>query len=78
MKRAKITCGIICSTLAIVICVAVCRQWAAQGCEEWSLIAAILFYSAGCYGLWIVLRELIEVVYRYDEDEKYPDNPTIR
>ena len=78
MKRAKITCGVICALLAVTVCVAVCRQWAAVGCNTWSLIAAVLFYSAGSYGLWIGLRELIEFVYRDEEDEKYPANPTLR
>lgn len=71
MKRAKIISGIICLVFDIVICIMVCHQWALQGCGFWSLFAAIVFYTVGCLGLWILIDQIIDAVYRYDDDEYY-------
>lgn len=78
MKRAKIISAVVCLLIDIVICVAVCWQWKQVGCNPWSLFAAIIFYSIGCFGLWMLIDQIIEWVFWLDNQERYPDNPTIR
>ena len=74
MKRAKILTAVFCLVIDIIICVAVCWQWHAQGCGVWSLIAAIIFYSVGCIGLYICIKEAVRIVYRLEKKE-YPYGP---
>ena len=78
MKRAKIGSAVVCLLFDIIICAMVCRQWAAVGCGAYSLLAAIIFYSIGCFGLWILIDQIIEWVYWFEHQDKYPDNNTKR
>lgn len=78
MKRAKIVTAILCLILNIVICIAVCKQWAAVGCGVGSLIIAIIFYTVGAWGLYILIDQIIEWIYWLDKQDKYPDNPSMR
>ena len=69
MKRATITTALVCLIIDIVICTAVCIQWKAQGCGTWSLVAAIIFYSVGCCGLYIGIREFVRWIYWIEKKE---------
>ena len=75
MKRATITTALVCLIIDIVICTAVCIQWKALGCSTCSLLAAIIFYSVGCCGLYICIREFVRIIYRLEKkDDPYgPD-----
>ena len=69
MKRATIATALVCLIIDIIICMAVCLQWKAQGCGTWSLVAAIAFYSVGCVGLYICIREFVRLIYRLEKKE---------
>ena len=75
MKRVRIASAIICLIIDIVICFMVCKQWAAVGCGAWSLIAAIVFYSIGCFGLWVLIDQVLDwFTYIFDDDEYYTED----
>ena len=72
MRKATILTALSCLIIDIVICVAVCLQWKSQGCSTWSLIAAIIFYSVGCCGLYIFIRDLVRFTYWLEKkDDPY-------
>lgn len=78
MKKTKLITGIVCLIIDIIICVAVCVQWAQVGCNGWSLAAAIIFYSIGCYGAYLCVINAVEFFKRLINGEVYPKNNTIR
>ena len=78
MKKTRIIIGIICLVIDIIICAVVCWQWSQVQCNHWSLAAAVLFYTIGCWGLYIFMMEVIDFVCRLINCGKYPKNPTIR
>ena len=78
MKKARIITGIVCLVIDIIICAAVCWQWSQVGCSHWSLAAAVLFYTFGCYGIYIFVMEVIAFINHLFDGGKYPKNPTIR
>ena len=74
MKRAKIITAIICLIIDIAICWAVCIKWHSIGCGAASLIAAIVFYSVGCFGLYIFIVDVVRL-FRHIEREHNPYAP---
>lgn len=72
INKSKVVAAIACGILATIICVSVCIQWKAQGCGFWSLFAACMFYTVGCYGLYIFCREVIDYIqYWFGNGDEY-------
>ena len=62
-KRIKIFWAIVCALVAIALCVAVCREWEAKGCDMlFSKIAGCIVYIAGSIGLFIGGKELVDFI----------------
>ena len=62
-KRIKIFWAIVCALVAIALCVAVCREWEAQGCDMlFSKIAGCIVYIAGSLVLFIGGNELVDFI----------------
>ena len=62
-KRIKLAWAVICTVIAIALCIAVWNQWKALGlCMPFSMAADCLFYCAGCVGLWIGGKELVDFI----------------
>ena len=73
-KRIKIAWAVICAIIAIALCIAVCHEWKAQGVTmPFSMVAGCLFYCAGCVGLWICGKELVDFIdyWWFNGDEYY-------
>ena len=73
-KRIKLAWAVVCTIIAIALCIAVCNEWKAQGVDmRFSFIAACLFYCAGCVGLWICGKELVDFIdyWWFNGDEYY-------
>ena len=63
IKKFKILWAFICTIVAILLCVAVCREWSAQGCNMlFSKIAGCAVYIAGCVGIYFGGKELAEFI----------------
>jgi hypothetical protein len=73
-KRIKIGWAVICAILAIALCVAVVNEWNSQGVlMPFSMVAGCLFYCAGCVGLFICGKELVDFIdyWWFNGDEYY-------
>lgn len=63
IKKIKILLAAICTMVAIALCVAVCREWEAQGCDMmYSKVAGCIVYIAGSVGLYIGCVQLAEFI----------------
>ena len=73
IKRIKIALAIICTLIAIGLCIAVCKEWNAQGdCKPFSMVAGCLVYIAGSVGLFILGKEVVEFIdYWHGKDNIY-------
>ena len=61
IKKFKILWAFICTLVAITLCVAVCREWNAQGCDMlFSKIAGCIVYIACSVGLYVGGKELAD------------------
>ena len=72
-KRIKIGWAVFCTILAIALCVAVASEWKAQGVDMmFSLVAGCIVYCAGCVGLWIGGKELVDYAdYLFGNGDEY-------
>ena len=72
-KRIKLAWAVVCTIIAIALCIAVCQEWKAQGVDlPFSFIAACLFYCAGCVGLWIGGKEFVDFIdYWFGNGDEY-------
>ena len=60
-KRIKLAWAVVCTIIAIVLCIAVWNQWKAYGCMMiFSLVAECVVYCAGCACLWIGGKEFVD------------------
>ena len=63
IKKIKILLAAICTMVAIALCVAVCREWEAQGCDMvYSKVAGCIVYIAFSVGLYIGCVQLAEFI----------------
>lgn len=63
IKRLKIAWATFCGMLAIVLCIAVYKEWSALGCTKlFSIVAECIVYTAGCVGLFIGGKELADFI----------------
>ena len=63
IKRIKIAWAVICTLIAIGLCIAVCHEWNAQGdCKPFSMIAGCIVYIAGSVGLFICGKEFADYI----------------
>ena len=73
-KRIKLAWAVVCTIFAIVLCIAVWNQWKAYGCTMiFSIVAECIVYCAGCVGLWICGKELVDFIdyWWFNGDEYY-------
>lgn len=61
IKKVKILLAVICTMVAIALCVAVCREWEAQGCDmTYSKVAGCIVYIAFSVGFYIGCAQFAE------------------
>lgn len=72
-KKIKIIWAIVCTLIAIGLCIAVVHEWKAQGVTmPFSLIAGCLVYCAGSAGLYICGKEFVNLLdYTFGDDNEY-------
>lgn len=72
-KRIKLFWAIVCTIIAIVLCIAVWNQWKAYGCTMiFSLVAECIVYCAGSVGLFIGGKELVDFIdYHFGNGDIY-------
>ena len=62
-KRVKIAWAVFCTLVAIGLCIVVYKEWNALGCTKiFSIVAECIVYSAGCVGLFIGGKELVDYI----------------
>lgn len=62
-KRLKIAWAVFCTLLAIGLCIAVYNEWTSLGCTKlFSIVAECIVYCAGCVGLFIGGKELVDYI----------------
>ena len=62
-KRLKIAWAVFCTLLAIGLCIAVYHEWTSLGCTKlFSIVAECIVYCAGCVGLFIGGKELVDYI----------------
>lgn len=62
-KRLKIAWAVFCTLLAIGLCIAVYYEWTSLGCTKlFSIVAECIVYCAGCVGLFIGGKELVDYI----------------
>ena len=62
-KRLKIAWAVFCTLLAIGLCIAVYHEWTSLGCTKlFSIVAECIVYCAGCIGLFIGGKELVDYI----------------
>ena len=71
MKKIRIICGCLAAMLTLAVIISVCFQWYDQGCDWWSLFAAICFYSVCSYGLWYSIDQVLADIQRREEEDIY-------
>ena len=70
-QKTKIIVAIILLICDVAICVGVFRQWSMVPCNGWSLLAAFIFYSLGCYAFWTMVEGAIDWIFRNEDDIIY-------
>ncbi len=61
ITKVKIVIAIVCTLVAISLCIAVTNEWKSQGVTmPFSLVAGCLVYIAGSIGLYIGCTQLAE------------------
>lgn len=74
ITKVKILLAIVCTLVAIGLCIAVCHEWKAQGCDmPFSLFAGCAFYTVGSVGLYIGCAQFAEWIdyWFFNGDEYY-------
>ena len=71
MKRVRIGWGIFCAVSDIALCIWVCHEWAKVGCEWFSLLLAIIFYTVGALGIWLTVDSVFSDVQNRDNGDIY-------
>ena len=62
-KRLKIAWAVFCTLLALGLCIAVYHEWTSLGCTKlFSIVAECIVYCAGCVGLFIGGKELVDYI----------------
>ena len=72
-KRLKIAWAVFCTLLAIGLCIAVYHEWTSLGCTKlFSIVAECIVYCAGCVGLFIGGKELVNYIdYWFGNGDEY-------
>ena len=75
-KRLKIAWAVFCTLLAIGLCIAVYHEWTSLGCTKlFSIVAECIVYCAGCVGLFIGGKELVDYIdYWWGDGDIYYKN----
>lgn len=60
MKKARIINAATWTAIATTLSVMVCLDWHANGCDAWSLIAAIAFYTSASAALAMTIDDMIK------------------
>lgn len=60
MKKARIINAATWTAIATTLSVMVCLEWNANGCDAWSLIAAIAFYASASAALAMTIDDKIK------------------
>ena len=77
VNRIKLFWAIVCTLIAIGLCIAVTNEWKSQGVTmPFSLVAGCLFYCTCSIGLYIGGKELIDFIdyWWFNGDEYYKKN----
>ena len=73
-KRIKLAWAVICTIIAIALCIAVCHEWKAQCCDmPFSLAAGCVSYIIGASVLYIFGKDVAEWIdyWFFNGDEYY-------
>ena len=73
-KRIKLAWAVVCTIIAIALCIAVCHEWKAQGVDmPFSLAAGCIVYIVGSIGLYIGCVQFAEWIdyWFFNGDEYY-------
>ena len=73
-KRIKLAWAVICAIIAIALCIAVCHEWKAQGCDmPFSLAAGCVSYIIGASVLYMFGKDVAEWIdyWFFNGDEYY-------
>ena len=63
IKKFQILWAIVCTMIAIALCVAVCREYqSVEGDMLFSKVAGCLVYIAGCVGLYVGVMEFANFI----------------
>lgn len=60
MKKARIINAATWTAIATTLSVMVCLEWHKNGCDAWSLIAAIAFYASASTALAMTIDDKIK------------------
>lgn len=60
MKKARIINAATWTAIATTLSVMVCLEWHTNGCDAWSLIAAIAFYASASVALAMTIDDKIK------------------
>lgn len=73
-KRIKLAWAVFCTIIAIALCIAVCHEWKAQGCDmPFSLAAGCVSYIIGAIVLYMFGKDVAEWIdyWFFNGDEYY-------
>ena len=73
-KRIKLEWAVFCTIIAIALCIAVCHEWKAQGCDmPFSLAAGCVSYIIGAIVLYMFGKDVAEWIdyWFFNGDEYY-------
>ena len=74
ITKAKIFLSIVCTIIAIFLCIGVCHEWKAQGCDmPFSLAAGCVSYIIGAIVLYMFGKDVAEWIdyWFFNGDEYY-------
>ena len=73
-KRIKLAWAVFCTIIAIALCIAVCHEWKAQGCDmPFSLASGCVSYIIGAIVLYMFGKDVAEWIdyWFFNGDEYY-------
>ena len=60
MKKARLLNAATWTAIATALSIITCLDWHANGCDAWSLIAAIAFYTSASAALAMTIDDMIK------------------
>ena len=75
ITKVKIGLAVVCTIIAISLCIAVCHEWKAQGLDmPFSLFAGCAVYIVGSLGLYVGCVQFAKFIdyWLFNGDEYYP------